>query len=206
MQNTKSSGAAVPSALTTIPLFIFAMSAVAGSILAYPCRLVLHTKWGERSLILGGLATVLAYGFGLCFVHGATQVLVMAFPSLFAIWIARILYLLLVEQTGPRPHSWSMGSLPELPDDMISKGLSNLIPLVAGLWVLAFCPTCSNFAYYLFLAALGGQYSDIAGALIVRWKLLDARDHSIAGEALNSHVEERPDAGGSADPDLSKIF
>ena len=98
-----------------------------------------------------------------------------------------------------------------MPDEHIRQ-FQKLLPLfiysalVAGLWVLAVCPTCRNFALYLFLAAIGGQYSDFAAALITRWRILDARDQSMTGEAIASQVEERPDAGGSADPDLSKIF
>ena len=131
MQNTQPSGAGSTNALTTLPVLLFAGTAVAGAILAYPCRLVMHSKWGERALILGGVATLLIYGFTLSFLPGAMHVFGLVFPSLAAIWLAKTLYLMMVEQTGPRPHTWSMGGLPKLADDMRTKGLSNLLVLGA---------------------------------------------------------------------------
>ena len=195
---------------------------------ALPWRLVTHTRWGERALVIGcpvaalifafyrgwlehfkawgdSYASVGAYemGYGEVLSALAAPTLAPFVYSLSLVWLARLLLIWQVERKGPRPLSWSMGGFPGCGTDFRGMSISNFIALVAGLWVQILAGR--DAAFPLYMGAAGGQLADFATWLMVRWQILDLRDQAMAGESMAAAVAVAP-ADTHVDSDFAEIF
>ena len=201
-----------------------AVQAVFGLVIALcaavtvPWRLLFHTKWGERALLMGVpaawfVANALYYIFDA--IRGAMKGAIALIPMgpgapaptgadepflfqlsgglLFACWLMRLLYVWSVEKNGPRPHSFSTGQLWFCSGGFWGMSFSNLIAASLGL-VFLYVFNRADIAYLLIIGAIGGQLGEVARWSQRRFLILDARDQLLAGDGMAEAVGFAPDA------------
>ncbi len=187
---------------------------------AYPSRLILQGRWGERALLMGGPLSAILWALVLTILGASGQLthwiganwqypfLISLIPFFVLLWVYRLIRVWEFESARSWPLSSSMGFLSWMPRDKWTSRLANVIPILPAVW-------CASAEAYLITAILiigsiGGITGDILFSIAWRANVLNQRDGAIFAEVLGTHVVKGVDdletSNSVATPDLTEIY